>query len=82
MAGITKAAHAVGAYCGFDLAHAAGNVPLQLHDWDVDFACWCSYKYLNSSAAVSYTHLDVYKRQPFKLSAVITTPYNLSLIHI
>lgn len=49
MAGITKAAHAVGAYCGFDLAHAAGNVPLQLHDWDVDFACWCSYKYLNSS---------------------------------
>src|SRR5690606_8628602 len=45
---ITEAAHAVGALCGFDLAHAVGNVPLQLHDWDVDFACWCSYKYLNS----------------------------------
>lgn len=45
---ITAAAHAVGASCGFDLAHAAGNIPLQLHKWNVDFACWCSYKYLNS----------------------------------
>lgn len=45
---ITKAAHAVGAYAGYDLAHAAGNVELKLHDWDIDFACWCSYKYLNS----------------------------------
>jgi kynureninase len=45
---ITKAAHAVGAIAGFDLAHAAGNISLQLHDWNVDFACWCSYKYLNS----------------------------------
>ena len=45
---ITDAAHAVGAYAGFDLAHAIGNVPLQLHNWDVDFACWCSYKYLNA----------------------------------
>lgn len=44
---ITQAAHAVGATCGFDLAHAVGNVPLQLHDWNVDFACWCGYKYLN-----------------------------------
>lgn len=45
---ITEAAHSVGAYAGFDLAHAAGNVELHPHDWDVDFACWCSYKYLNS----------------------------------
>lgn len=45
---ITKAAHAVGAKCGFDLAHCAGNLPLKLHEWDVDFACWCTYKYLNS----------------------------------
>jgi len=46
--GIARAAHQVGAYAGFDLAHAVGNVPLHLHDWNVDFACWCSYKYLNS----------------------------------
>jgi kynureninase len=48
MQAITVAAHAVGAKVGFDLAHAAGNIQLQLHNWDVDFACWCSYKYLNS----------------------------------
>lgn len=45
---ITNAAHNVGAYAGFDLAHAVGNVTLELHNWNVDFACWCSYKYLNS----------------------------------
>lgn len=45
---ITEAAHIAGAYCGFDLAHAAGNIELNLHEWDTDFACWCSYKYLNS----------------------------------
>ena len=46
---ITEATHAVGAIAGFDLAHAAGNIHLKLHDWGVDFAAWCSYKYLNSS---------------------------------
>ncbi len=45
---ITKAGHEVGAKVGWDLAHAAGNIQLKLHDWDVDFAAWCSYKYMNS----------------------------------
>lgn len=59
MKAICQAAHQVGAYCGFDLAHAVGNVPMQLHDWDVDFACWCSYKYLNSGPGAvggAYVH--------------------------
>lgn len=45
---ITKAAHQIGATVGFDCAHAAGNLELKLHEWNVDFAVWCSYKYLNS----------------------------------
>ncbi|MEV8375513.1 kynureninase [Kribbella sp. NPDC056861] len=56
---ITTAGHAAGAVVGWDLAHAVGNVPLSLHDWDVDFAAWCSYKYLNSgpgSLAGAFVH--------------------------
>lgn len=48
MNAITSAGHKVGALVGFDLAHAAGNIELKLNEWDVDFAAWCSYKYMNS----------------------------------
>jgi kynureninase len=47
LASIARAAHRCGALAGFDLAHSIGNVPLKMHDWDADFAVWCSYKYLN-----------------------------------
>lgn len=48
MKSITEKGHQVGAIVGFDLAHGAGNIELKLHEWGVDFAAWCSYKYLNS----------------------------------
>lgn len=56
---ITRRAHLVGAKAGWDLAHAVGNIPLQLHDDQVDFAAWCTYKYLNSgpgSVAGAFVH--------------------------
>jgi kynureninase len=59
MPAITRAAHEAGAVCGWDLAHAIGNVPMRLHDWDADFACWCSYKYLNAGPGAvggAYVH--------------------------
>lgn len=48
MKAITEAGHKVGANVGWDLAHAAGNIEMDLHGWGVDFACWCSYKYMNA----------------------------------
>jgi kynureninase len=72
MKAITKVAHEVGATCGFDLAHAAGNVPLALHEWDVDFACWCTYKYLNSGpgsvGGVFVNQRHVTNRELFRLA--------------
>jgi kynureninase len=59
MKAITEAGHQAGALVGFDLAHGAGNIHLELHNWQVDFACWCSYKYLNSgpgSVAGAFVH--------------------------
>ncbi len=56
---ITKAGQEAGAYVGWDLAHAAGNIHLELHDWNVDFAAWCSYKYMNSgpgNASGAFVH--------------------------
>ncbi len=56
---ITEVAKAKGMFVGWDLAHAAGNIALKLHDWDVDFAAWCSYKYMNSgpgSASGCFVH--------------------------
>jgi kynureninase len=66
MAAITRAAQAQGCVVGFDLAHAAGNIPVQLHDWGVDFAVWCSYKYLNAgpgSVAGCFVH-ERYAQRP------------------
>ncbi len=59
MEAITKAGKAAGAMVGWDLAHGVGNVALELHDWNVDFAAWCSYKYMNSgpgNASGVYVH--------------------------
>ena len=68
---ITRAAHAQGAIAGFDLAHAIGNLPLQLHDWDVDFAVWCSYKYLNAGPGAiggAFVHERHFANAPSRLS--------------
>lgn len=69
---ITEAGHNAGAIVGFDLAHAAGNIELNLHDWGVDFAAWCSYKYLNSgpgSVAGVFVHERFHKQNDLPLFA-------------
>jgi kynureninase len=68
---ITAAGHKAGAVVGFDLAHAAGNLLLELHEWNVDFAAWCSYKYLNSGPGgiagvfVHERHAEAFERPRF-----------------
>jgi len=68
---ITKACHIANAKMGVDLAHAVGNVPLKLHDWEVDFAVWCSYKYLNAGpggVGGAYVHEKHFKSNLPKLA--------------
>lgn len=67
---ITRAAHAAGIFVIWDLAHAVGNVPLKLHDWNVDAAAWCSYKYLNAGPG-SIGGLFVHER-----NSQVSTPSN------
>mgnify|MGYP001264106834 FL=1 len=71
IAKITEIGHQHNIIVGFDLAHAAGNIDLQLHDWDVDFAAWCSYKYLNAgpgNVSTVFIHEKQIKKKPFRLS--------------
>ncbi len=68
---ITALGHKYDILVGFDLAHAAGNIELKLHEWEVDFAAWCSYKYLNSgpgNVATIFVHEHQIKKNPFRLS--------------
>ena len=68
---ITRAAHDAGAIAGFDMAHAIGNLPLALHEWDVDFAVWCSYKYLNAGPGAiggAFMHERHFGNAPSRLS--------------
>ena len=72
MKAIVEAGHKVGAIVGFDLAHGAGNLKLHLHDWNVDFAAWCSYKYLNGGpgcVAGAFVHEQHHKNTDMPLFA-------------
>jgi len=69
---ITHVGHSYDIIVGFDLAHAVGNIDLKLHTWGVDFAAWCSYKYLNSgpgNVSSIFIHEHQINKKPFRLSA-------------
>ncbi|MAQ31671.1 MAG: kynureninase [Flavobacteriales bacterium] len=71
IAQITKIGHQNNIVVGFDLAHAAGNIELKLHEWKVDFAAWCSYKYLNAgpgNVSTIFIHEKQIAKKPFRLS--------------
>jgi kynureninase len=70
MCKITEYAQSKGITVGWDLAHVVGNVPVQLHDWNIDFAVWCTYKYMNSGPFMKSTARSL--RRTAMVQAIIT----------
>ncbi len=75
---LTAAAHAAGAIAGWDLAHAVGNVVLKLHEWGIDFAAWCSYKYCNAGPGGI---AGIFVHEKFADGARVTRGRGFGLLH-